>query len=155
MIVRRIVGGLLPLLLAGAVHAGPLQAHDGYVREMPPGQSATAAFMTLANDGAQPVALVAASSTVADRVEIHTHRHGNGTVRMERVARVEVPAKGRLQLQPGGYHVMLIDLHQPLRAGDRVAITLLDEEGGAHPVELPVVDMRPGAPAAAGHRHHH
>jgi copper(I)-binding protein len=160
VIARRIVEGLLSLvsalLLAGAAHAGPLQAHDGYVREMPPGQSTTAAFVTLVNSGAAPVALVAASSAAADRVEIHTHRHGDGTTRMERVARVEVPANGQLQLQPGGYHLMLIDLSRPLRAGDRVAITLLDEKGGAHPVELPVVDMRQGAPApAAGHEHHH
>lgn len=152
----RKVWWLLGLLaLTALARADGLRMADGYLREMPPGQSTTAAYLTLINDGSDAIALVAATTPAAGHAEIHGHRVVDGAMRMERVARVEVPARGQLVLQPGGYHLMLIDLKRPLQAGETVEIVLRDEKGGTYPLQLPVVDMRQGTPAAGAHHHHH
>lgn len=156
---------LLCALLSTAVQAltlqvQTLQVRDAWIRELPPGQTVSAGYFTLVNDGGAPVTLVAASSPSAGRVEMHSHRSNGDAVRMEQLSRVEVPAGETLPFRPGGLHLMLIDLKQPLRAGDTVAVTLLDEHGGEHPIALPVIDARKtdgGASAGHGdgHAHHH
>lgn len=139
----------LGLLAQMALAAPGLTIREGHVREMPPGQTVSAAFMTLQNDSAQPIALVAASSDAADRVEIHTHQHGPDGMRMEKVVRLAVPAKSAQVLQPGGYHLMLFGLKRPLKAGENVGITLIDEQGRNYPATLPVKRLETG-----GHAHH-
>lgn len=139
---------LLGALLSTLAQAGGLQVRDGYIRELPPGQVNSAAYFTLLNDSAAAVALVAATSDVADRVEIHAHRMSGSAMRMEQLHRVEVAARGQLQFKPGGLHLMLIDLKRPLRAGDTVTVILLDERGGSHRIKLPVVDARAAATSA-------
>ena len=133
---------LLCALLSATVQAGGLQVRNPYIRELPPGQSVSAGFFALINDSAAPIALVGASSDVAERVEMHAHRMTGGKMRMDRLRRVEVPAAGELQFKPGGLHLMLIGLKRPLRAGDSVEVTLLDEQGDRYPVVLPVIDTR-------------
>jgi len=146
---------LLCALLSVAVQAGSLQVHEPYIRELPPGQSVSAGYFTLVNGSSAPIAVVAATSDAADRVEIHAHRMNGGAVHMEQVHRVEVAAGGQLQFKPGGLHLMLIDLKRPLRAGDTVAVTLLDEKGGSHRVQLPVVDARAAVQGGAAQGEHH
>lgn len=124
-----------------AAIAAPLAVEEGYVREMPPGQSVSAAFMVLHNTTAGPIAIVAATSDAADQAEIHNHRHTADGMRMEKVIRLEIPAQGRQALQPGGYHLMLIGLKRPLKAGDVVGITLLDEMGKSYSAKLPVTKI--------------
>lgn len=140
------------LFIAGIAQAAPatLTIRDGYVREMPPGQTVSAAFMTLQNDSSQPIAIVAASSTAADTTELHNHRHTGDGMRMEKVVRLEIPAGRRQALAPGGYHLMLMGLKRPLRAGDSVQITLIDEMGRTYGAKLPVQRID----GAAGHAHH-
>ena len=138
----------------GAV-AQPLRIEQGYAREMPPGQTNSAAFMTLANTGEQPLALVDAACDCAERAEIHAHRHQDGLMRMEKVDRLEVPAHGQVELKPGGYHLMLLGLKRPLRVGEQVTVTLRDEAGAAFTAQLPVVSLVKPQPAGhEGHDHH-
>jgi copper(I)-binding protein len=124
-----------------AFAAETLQIREAYVREMPPGQTTTAAFMNLVNTGKRPIAIIAATSDSAGQAEIHRHSHENGMIRMEQVTRVEVPAHGQLLFAPGGYHLMLINLKRSFRAGDKINITLLDEEGKFYTASIPVVNM--------------
>jgi len=136
--------------------AGGLEIKDAYVREMPPGQTVSAAFMRLHNTTKQPIALVAATSDAADQTELHGHSHGAGGMRMQKVVRLEIPAGAQQALQPGGYHLMLIGLKRPLKAGDKVGITLLDEMGKSYSASLPVTKMAGvEAAPAAGHMHQH
>ncbi len=128
--------------------AGDLQIREGYVREMPPGQSTTAAFMKLTNTGKEPIALIAATSDSAQAVELHTHQHVNGMMQMKKVPRLEIAPRRSVEFAPGGYHLMLINLKRTLRAGESVAITLLDERGRSYSAQLPVVKM---AGAAGAH----
>lgn len=149
-VIRRIHYCLLFALCGSALSAwaasANVQIRDGYVREMPPGQSTSVAFMNVINGGERPVAIVAATCDCAQTAELHTHRHSNGMMQMAAVKRLEIPARGNVQLAPGGYHLMLINLKRSLRAGDEVSVTLLDEEGKSYSVKLPVVKMLGTAP---------
>lgn len=127
---------------AGAADA--LQIRETYVREMPPGQSTSAGFMKLVNSSKRPIALIGATSDGAGAVEIHRHLQQNGMMQMEKVLRLEVPAQGQVVFAPGGYHLMLINLKRSYRAGDKINITLLDEEGKMYPAVFPVVNIVEG-----------
>jgi copper(I)-binding protein len=132
-----------------------LQIREGYVREMPPGQSTSAAYMKLINTGARPIGIVAATSDSAGSAELHAQNQRGAMQKMTRVTRLEVPPRGQTVLTPGGQHLMLINLKRSFRAGDQIGITLLDEEGKSYSAMLPVVNfVNDSAPAAGQHQHH-
>jgi periplasmic copper chaperone A len=141
-------GLLWALVLALPVWAGDLQIREGYVREMPPGQSTTAAFMKVMNTGKEPIALIAAISDSAQTAELHMHKHADGMMQMTKVSRLEIPAQRQVEFAPGGYHLMLINLKRTLHAGDKVSITLFDERGKSYSAQLPVVKMTGAAGAS-------
>lgn len=148
-------GAMLASVLAHAGAADQVTARDPFVRLMPNGAPTSAAFMVLQNAGPADVSLVKAESPVARVVELHTHINDNGVMRMRAVPAIEIKAKGETALKPGGLHIMLIDLKQPLKEGGSVAVTLGFADGSSKVVEAPVV--RAGMPAMeqGGHRHHH
>ncbi len=115
-----------------------IMVSDPYVRAVPPGQPNSAAFMTLMNHGDQARSLVAAKSPAAKVVELHTHTMEEGMMKMRRVDKIDIPAQGSTVLEPGGLHVMLIDLTQDLKEGDKVAVTLVFANGEEQQVEAPV-----------------
>ncbi len=132
---------LLFLFSAALARAEVLEIREGYVRELPPGQSTSAAYMNIVNTSDRPVALVAALSDVSQTAEIHQHVHVGSVMRMDQVRRLVIPARDHVQFAPGGYHLMLINLKRSLRAGDNVNLTLLDEEGKKYSASVPVVKM--------------
>ncbi len=97
------------------------------------------------------MALVAAASPVAKVVEIHEMKQEGGVMKMNAVDRVALPAGKTVELRPGGFHVMLMDLAQPLKEGDTVPLTLTfeDKAGKKQTVEVkaPVRALTAGAPA--------
>ncbi|SDW55539.1 copper chaperone PCu(A)C [Thiocapsa roseopersicina] len=111
---------------------------DPYARAVPPGQPNSAVFMSLENQTGENQALVGAESAVSEVVELHTHVEEDGMMRMRRIEKIEVPAGETVTLKPGGLHVMLIGLKQPLEPGDTVDLTLTFEDGSRIPVEAPV-----------------
>jgi copper(I)-binding protein len=72
----------------------------------------------------EPLRLVGASSAVAGVVEIHEMALQNNVMRMRAIEALPLPAGQPVELKPGGYHVMLMDLKRTLRAGEQVAIEL-------------------------------
>lgn len=94
--------------------------------------------MRLVNTGTQADALVGASTDVAKIVEIHNMTMENGVMSMFPVEQIEIPAGGSVDLQPGGFHVMLIDLNQDLNVGDEVELTLKLASGKEIKVTAPV-----------------
>lgn len=136
----RLLQGVALLLIALSARAD-LLIDEGYVRGLPPGQSVTAAFMTLRNNGEQDVVLTGASSPVADTVEFHQHSHEDGMMRMRPVAELRIPAGGEVQLAPGHLHLMLIGLQHALQEGDTVPIALCDSEARCQNIELAVVSV--------------
>lgn len=112
----------LVLFCALPAHAADVKIDDPWVRGTVAGQMATGAFMAItAKEGA---ALVSASSPVAGVVEIHTMKMENGVMKMRPITKLDLPAGEAVKLHPGGYHVMLMDLKQPLKTGEIVPITL-------------------------------
>lgn len=120
--------GLL-LALAAAPALADVAVADAWVRGTVSGQKATGAFMQLTSPA--ETALVAAASPAAKIVEIHEMKMDGGMMRMRAVDRIPLPAGKPVTLAPGGYHVMLMDLAQPLKEGDSVTVTLTfaDKDG--------------------------
>lgn len=111
---------------------------DPYVRAVPPGQAVSAAFMQLNNSSDNLHTIIGASSPVSRVAELHTHTKENGMMKMRRVELIEVPANGKTLLQPGGLHIMLIDLHDQLKLEQKVSITLEFLDGSSKTIEAPV-----------------
>lgn len=131
------VGSLLVLLTMTACSDG-LIVSDAYIRGLPPGQTVTAAFMTLTNGLNQECRLVGATSPVASSAEIHAHTHQNGTMSMRPVDEVVLPKGGSISFEPGGYHLMLFGLQKSLLDGEEYRVTLLFEGCPKVTVTMPV-----------------
>lgn len=97
-----------------------------------------AAFMVIRNTGTEDDALIGASSDVAMTTEVHETYMEGDTMKMRRIERIDIPAGGEVTLKPGGYHVMFIDLKEPLQAGTTIEITLEFERAGEIPVQAEV-----------------
>lgn len=115
-----------------------------WARATAPGAKVGGVFMVLAG-GAAADRLVAATSPAAGAVELHTHVMEGGVARMRAVPTIDVPAGGRVELKPGGLHVMLINLKAPLKTGDSVPLTLRFEKAGEVAIRAAVSAQAPGA----------
>lgn len=126
------------------------KVEGAWVRSAVPGQQGTGAFMKLT--APQAMQLVGVSTPVAGTAEVHEMKMDGDVMRMRAVPKLELPAGRMVELKPGGYHVMLMDLKQPLAPGSTVPLTLLlrDAKGAESKLELKV----PVAAApTAGHKH--
>lgn len=102
--------------------------------------------MALESSGS-PNRLVEAATPAAHAVEIHTHVVEGGMSRMIRLPELALPAGETVLLEPGGLHLMLIDIAAPLAPGTKVALSLRFATGETVELEVPIVDARAGAPA--------
>jgi hypothetical protein len=93
------------------------------------GQGTGAVYVTLSNSGSQADALVAASTDTARTVELHEVQNEGGVMKMRPVKSIPVPAGGKVELKPGGYHLMLLGLKRDLKPGETVPVTLKFEHG--------------------------
>ena len=144
----------LALALIAAPSLAQVTVSDAWVRGTVPGQKATGAFMNLKS--ASDAALVSAVSPAAGIVEIHEMAMDGGVMKMRAVDKLPLPAGKPVDLKPGGYHVMLMDLKQPLKAGETIALTLVfeAEDKSKSNVELKVPVRALAAPAKAEHGKH-
>ncbi len=142
-------------LLAASAHA-QVSVKDAWVRATVPQQQATGAFMQL--NAAKDTRLLSVTSTVTPLVEVHEMAMQDGVMRMRQIPALELPAGKPVELKPGGYHVMLLDLKQQVKAGDTVPLTLVFEgkDGKRETVEVkaPVRALNASAQPAAGHGDH-
>jgi copper(I)-binding protein len=132
-----------------------------WARATVPGQKGTGAFMTLTAQ--QSLRLVGVASPVAGVAEIHEMKMEGDVMRMRAIAALDLPAGKSVALRPGGYHLMLMDLKQPLVKDTQVPVTLrfADAQGKTSEMQLslPIALAAPGgAPKAAtghgAHKHH-
>lgn len=128
--------------LADDVKLGNLTVSGAFARASPMMAQAGAGFMIITNAG-EADKLVAAKSDISEVVELHTHIEENGMKAMRKVDFIDVPANGSVELKPGSYHVMFINLKERLQQGATVNVTLTFEKAGDVAVTLPV--MGPGA----------
>ena len=146
--------GLAGLLVHADAHAadfsrGAVTVSQPYARATAPGQPVGGGFMTIANKGADD-RLLSATSKVAENIELHTMRMEGDVMRMRQVEAIALPAGQRVEFKPGALHMMFMGLKAPLKAGDKVPVTLKFEKAGELKVMLSV--QAPGADAPA-HKH--
>ncbi len=105
---------------------GAVTATDVWIRGTVPAQKTTGAFMTL--ESSEDAKLISVSTPAAKTAEIHESQQMQGVMQMRAVEAVPLPAGKRVELKPGGFHVMLVDIAKPLGEGDRVPLTLTIED---------------------------
>ncbi|MDP2244345.1 copper chaperone PCu(A)C [Pseudomonas sp.] len=141
---------LSPSLFANAhdYSVGNLHIEHPWSRAMPPVAPTAAAYFVVHNKGSDADRLLSASTPVAGKAELHEHIHADGLMKMQQVQNVEIPAGGEVKFEPMGYHVMLFNLKQQAKDGERFPLTLTFEKAGAVEVDIAV---HTDAPEAAGH----
>ncbi len=107
------------------------------------GESTSAVYFVVVNEGDQPDALIGVISDVAERAELHETKMEGDVAKMQPVPRVEIPARGKVEFRPRGLHVMLIGLKRDLQVGDTFTITLRFERSGEIQVPVSVKEMTP------------
>lgn len=151
------------LCVVGVCCASPAIAHDytlgslhidhPYARPTPPGARTGGAYFTIRNDGKEADRLVGVASPVAREVAIHSMTMSGNLMKMRPAKAVEIAPGSTVTFGPGGYHVMLLELHRPLSPGADVPLTLTFEKAG--PLDVAAhVEAEAAAPgSAAPHRH--
>jgi copper(I)-binding protein len=141
---RALFGAALLVAATGLSHAqskGDLQIEQPWARATPPGASVGGGYLLIRNKGAAGDRLVGVSSPASARMEMHEMAMEKDVMRMREVKGVDVPAKGAVELKPGGYHLMFMELKAPLKAGDKVPVTLRFEKAGEVKAEFAVEAM--------------
>lgn len=116
------------------------QAENAHIKAMPPGQSRAAVYLVLRNLGAQDRRIIGIETDIAGQAEVHRHSYDDGMMKMRRVPHALVPAEGSLVFEPGGYHIMLLDVAEPPAVGTQFSVTM--EFDGGEPFTF-AVDVRP------------
>ncbi|EHK63692.1 copper chaperone PCu(A)C [Achromobacter arsenitoxydans] len=156
------LAAVFALALAGFSHSvlaqdAGLSVQDAWVRATVPNQHATGVFMRLTS--AAPGRLVAVESQAAKHVEVHEMAMQDNVMKMRQVPGIDLPAGQAVELKPGGYHVMLIDLAGQIAPGDHVQLTLVVEDASRQqrrvPVDAVARPLNAAAAPAAGHGHGH
>jgi periplasmic copper chaperone A len=125
MIMRMNFAFALPFLLSCSAVAAQVTVDKAWVRATVAQQTSTGAFFQL--KASSDARLVEVGSPLAGVAEIHEMAMEGSTMRMRAVAGIDVPAGKMIELKPGGYHLMLMDLKQPIKVGDAVPLTLVFE----------------------------
>lgn len=140
---RLLTALILSLTLNPALAAAALEVSDAWARASAPGQQVGAAYMTLRSSEALAVTQV--ESPAAGSVEIHKMSMKDGIMRMRMMDALALQAGEPFKLAPGGFHLMLFDLRQPLKAGESVEFTLhLQDASGASSTQTVSVPVKTG-----------
>jgi copper(I)-binding protein len=144
----------LSLTLATFAASAQVTVSEPWVRATVPQQKATGAFMKL--QSAQDAKLISAKSPAAGIVEVHEMAMEGGVMKMRAVDGLALPMGKAVELKPGGYHVMLMDLKSQVKDGDAVPLTLTFEtkDGKRQTLEVKAPARNMNAPAQAPHGGH-
>jgi len=127
--------------LAHSYEKGDLQIRHPWARATPPGTTVGVGYFEIRNTGKEADRLLSATSPAARQVEMHISEHAGEVARMRQLRAFEVPARERLTLEPNGAHLMLVDLVQPLKKGERFPMKLRFERAGEIDIEFEVQEM--------------
>jgi periplasmic copper chaperone A len=123
--------------LASDASVAGITFNNAWARASTGGGRPSAAYVTIKNTGA-PDVLTGGSSPVAKKVEIHQSKMENGIMKMNKVEPLALPKGHEVVMKPGGYHVMMMGLKQPLKMGDTVTLTLHLKNAGDVTIHVPV-----------------
>jgi periplasmic copper chaperone A len=121
------------------VRAGDLVITQAWSRATPGGAKIGGGYLTIENKGSSPDRLIGGSTAIADKVQVHEMAMNNGVMTMRPLEKGLTIEPGKtVKLAPGGYHLMLVDLNNPLKKGEQVPVTLKFEKAGEVQVSLDV-----------------
>ena len=145
-----LLAGLLALSGAAPAWAqsATIEVDHAWARATPGGAKTAALYMTLVNKGAAEDRLVSVATPAAGMAEVHGTASENGVMQMRAVPALSVKPGTPTVLKPGGYHVMLMDLKQPLVAGQTVTFSLTFEKAGTIEATASVEKIGASAPGA-------
>ena len=139
---------------ADMFEAGALVIHEPWARATPPGAKVAGGYATIENNGDTPDRLVSATAEISGRVEIHEMAMSDGVMTMRPLPDgAEIPAGASLELKPGSYHIMFMELAAPLSEGETFAGTLTFENAGSVDVTFAIGPI--GSEEAPMHDHSH
>jgi hypothetical protein len=137
---------------AEEVKAGDLVISQAWSRATPGGAKVAGGYLTIENKGAAPDRLLTAAADVAGKVELHEMAMSEGVMTMRPLDKGVAIAPGKtVRFAPGGYHIMFVELKNPLKQGDKVPVTLQFEKAGKVQVSLNVQGLGASAPAGTAH----
>lgn len=143
----------------GSHHAMPapatgLKLSPAWTRATPPGSKVAGGFLTIENSGAAADRLIGGKVEGASVFEVHEMAMDGGVMKMRALEKgLEIAPGGKVELKPGGYHVMFIDLTRQIKEGDSLKGELVFEKAGKVPVEFKAMPIGARGPAT-GHSHH-
>ena len=135
------------LALAAMSSFAQVKIEGAWARPTVQGQQAGGGYLSITSAAADR--LLGGSTQVAQQFELHTMAMRGDVMEMRQVDAIELPAGKKVELKPGGLHVMFIGLKAPLKVGDKVPVTLKFEKAGELKVDFAVTNK----PAEAGHKH--
>jgi copper(I)-binding protein len=165
---KRLLRALPMLLSAGLIagaagahgtHAGNIHVEKAQARASVGNQANGAVFLVIENVGKADDALLSAFAHVSNKIEIHSMTMDGDVMKMRTVERLDLKASEKIEMKPGhGYHLMLMGLKKPLKAGDTFPMQLTFRKAGKVQVKVTVAEMGGESKADGGdemHHHHH
>jgi periplasmic copper chaperone A len=145
-----ISGVLFGPALAAEIKAGDLVISNCWSRATPGGAKIAGGYLTIENKGTAPDRLIAATGDFAGKIEVHEMAMNNGVMTMRPLEKGLAIEPGKtVKLAPGGYHLMMFDLKDPLKQGDKVPVTLEFEKVGKVMISLDIESIGAQGPAGA------
>lgn len=150
-IVPQMLSAFIYLITAFPVSAEPTRLGD-LIIETPWARASigmsrpAAAYITIRNEGKTTDILTGIETTVSAKSEVHKMKMKNGVASMGPAGPVEIPANGSVKLAPGGLHIMLMKLQQPLRKDDRFSMTLIFKDAGRVDISVPIYSVGASGP---------
>jgi len=137
-----------------AEHNNKITVEAPYIRATIPGTDITSAYMTIKNNGNEAAILIGVSSLFSDRIEIHQHTMSDGMMKMRQVQQLIIKDENQVILQPMGYHLMIFNVKEALRADQEVSLTLHFKQQKDLVVTIPVQSIKKERSAKKQHHHH-
>lgn len=121
-----------------------IMVHHPYARATAPTATTSAVFSQIMNKGETDRFIVSANTDVAGKVELHDVITEGDVMKMRQVTEFKIPAKGHVELKPGGLHIMLFDLKKPLVEGEKIDVQLTFANGEQQTITAPVKKVMSG-----------
>lgn len=146
------VATILMLTAGGALaqSSSGIAIESIWARATPPGAKTGAVYLTLVNRGAADDKLLGATTPLAAMAGLHSEIMANGVMEMRPLKSVDVPPGGKAVLKPGGRHIMLMGLKQPLKRGGHFPLTLRFAHAAPMTVQVEIAKVGAAGPAMGG-----
>ena len=144
----------MPSAFAHQIKLGNLVISHPWSRQSPMGADVSAGFFKITNNGTEDDRLVSATSEISPITQIHEMKMEGDVMKMRAIPSLDLPVGQTVELKPGGYHLMFMQLKAPLVAGSQIPVTLQFKNAQGqtleHPVQVPIQAL---GQTTSGHGH--